>query len=169
MQKITKYLSKSQIKPELSLVYVHEIDGLKYAVATDSFRLVQELIPDILQDAIQYGYYQPKAWDEIVKAYNKKIPDIRTIDNTVQGQQAIQMQYSTYNYPEYQRIIPTDADLTSYSPEKPLNMQYFKDFLDMITLDKYGHFNFSDIKQGKTGMLYYKTETLKVLLMPANN
>jgi hypothetical protein len=169
MQKLTNFLSKSNIKPEISMVYVHEIDGLKYAVATDSFRLIQERLPDILQDIVSYGYYQPKAWTEIVKATNKKIPDIGTILDTVAGQEALQMRYSGYNYPNYQAIIPKEEALLPFDPAHTYNMDYLKDFLDIITLDKYNSFSFSYLKMGTNkGMLYYKTDTTLVLLMAIN-
>ena len=46
MKDITSFCDKTEIKPEISLVYVHSSNGNKYAVATDGFRLIEWKIED---------------------------------------------------------------------------------------------------------------------------
>jgi hypothetical protein len=169
MQDITTFVSKSTIKPELSMVYVHELNGSKYAVATDSYRLAQYKLPDFLQEHMQTGYYQPQAWKDLCKAYNKKNKDLRAIESILIQQDALQSQYNEYNYPEYQNIIPTEATiLRDFNPNTDFNRDYFIDFINLINVDKYKAISFNDIKQNERGLTYYANEDIKLLLMPLN-
>lgn len=168
MQDITIFTATTDIKPELSKIYVHEIgsQGIKYAVTTDSFRLVRVKLPDILQEYMPVGYYQVKAWKEIVKAYNKKNKDIKVIMDTIAGQKVLQDQYKDYYYPEYTQIIPTDDELESFNDQYTFNKDYLLDFITLIHGDKFGNVSLKDIKQSKSRkMIIYKTEDITILLM----
>jgi DNA polymerase III sliding clamp (beta) subunit (PCNA family) len=170
MQQIQKYCSKSDIKPELALVYVHEdpTDGTKYAVATDSFRLARERLPDLLQEHMPTGYYQPKAYKEIVQAYNKSKRNIKTIVDTIISQTALQSQYSSYTYPDYTRVIPDTNTLAPFSGTLTLHQSYFLEFIELIPTSRFEALDFTDIKQKDSTMLVYTNETLTLLLMSQN-
>jgi len=168
MKNITTFLSKNSFKPELGIVYVHEIEGVKYAVATDSFRLVEEKLPILLQEKMPCGYYQAKAYAEIVKEWNKSKQDIIAIVDTIQAQTAIQERYKDYNYPEYRQIIPLQAELVAFDSLQSFNVDYFKDFLSLMDC-KNKHFSFENIKSEKNGrMIVYRNDDITLVLMALN-
>lgn len=170
MKNISIYCSKSQIKTELALVYVHlDPDNKLVAVATDSYRLAVITIPEDMANWLKPGYYEPKAWETLCKAYNKKTKDIITILNTIAGQEVIQHIYKSYNYPTYTAIIPKEEDLLPFTGSKSYNKQYFIDMLKLIPETKYKQINFQDLKETAREMLVYKDNTLTLLLMATKN
>lgn len=167
MKNITTFTNKDSIKPELQMVYVHEINGTKYAVATDSFRLAQYKLPEFMQEHMQAGYYQPKAFKELCKAHNKKNPDLRAIESILIQQEALQSQYTGYNYPTYEHIMPTEETLIKdFDSSTRFNIDYFMDFLNLMQVDRFNSISFNDIKQTDSGMTFYVNKDIKLLLMP---
>lgn len=167
MKNISKFTTKSLIKPELTKIYVYDSQENRIAVATDSFRLAEVVLPDDIKDLVLPGYYEPKAWDIIVKAYNKTKPDFALISQTVQIQMSLQDNYKTLNYPNYRMIIPADDQLKYFDATgMKLNKRYFSDFLELIIDPIYENFAFSDIKMDEKGkMLVYKKQNITLLLM----
>lgn len=163
MQNITPFLSDSTIKPELAHVYVH--NGV--AVATDSYRLV-EIKLDELCISIPNGYYEPKKWIAMCKAYNKKNQDLYAFMVAVNENNIptnIEKR-KDYNYPEYKAIIPQEKDLKPFAGDMKFTTSFLQDFIEIVSSPN-NSINFSNIQtDGK--MLYYKTDTMKVLLMKHN-
>ena len=74
MKDITSFCDKTEIKPEISLVYVHSSNGNKYAVATDAFRLIEwKIEDDFLKEVITDGFYNAKNGNKCVLLIIKKI------------------------------------------------------------------------------------------------
>jgi hypothetical protein len=168
MQNISKFCAITKIKPELSNVYVHnrEKDGVLVAVACDSFKIIEQVIPEKLKDILTAGYYEPKAWGTIVKLYNKKNVDFGAISEEVQKQQAIKDTHKDYQYPDYTRIIPDFDTLDTFmaSGTGLYTKSYLVDFLEMIPDQKSDKVDLSVIKESSK-MLAYKDNTIMMLLM----
>lgn len=178
MQNISIFCSKSTVRPELSMVYVYkdttQQDKL-YAVATDSFRLAEVLLPDTINGIpIPQTYYTPKEWSNLCSMVNKKKPDITTIANFLKGKEATKEQYKDLNYPSYRTIIPKDDTLTSLdlsTSDIKANKDYLMDFIKLMPSESFNAISLSNIKQEKnkpTNPITYKApdSTITLLLMP---
>ena len=98
MNDITSFCSNSYIKPILTKVLVHQKDGKKYAVATDSFRLIEwEITDDFLFESIKCGYYNIIEWKTMCKAYNKKKKDLKTFYSVLKDKPEV---LDTTDYPD---------------------------------------------------------------------
>ena len=164
MKDITNFCANHEIKPELSMVYVHKKDGNTYAVATDTFRLIEIKLDEFLNGNIEDGYYSKENWKKMCKAYNKKNQDLQKFSETMKANKAVYGE-KDWKYPDYKNIIP--AETVAFKPVK-VNREYFIDFISMIT-DNFGNVDLDDIKMvSKNNMLYYVSEDIKLLLMPTD-
>lgn len=161
---ITKYVAGKKIEKDiLKYVYVHEIDGYKYAVATDSFRLARVQILGVIGENIDNGFYTPEAWKKITKIYNKDdISLYREMLNIIQKEMAVQPEE---DYPEYQRITPEDKDLEDFTFEKTYNGNYICELIKAVQSKDFNQFDFKRLKHYKDQLVYKDYETL-ILIMP---
>jgi DNA polymerase III sliding clamp (beta) subunit (PCNA family) len=175
MQNITTHLSKDTIKPELAHVYVHKDEtGKVFAVATDSFRLARlNLTGTFLEEFLPVGYYTKAEWLAITKEVNKKKADIKNIMDILNltklknDPKTNVFQYKDFNYPEYTRILPNKDDLRDFDATLTYDAKYFADFCQIVSECNVIHdLEFSAIKNGNNGILYYKNNGLELLLMP---
>jgi hypothetical protein len=158
MQDITPFTSRSNIRPELFRVYVH--DGV--AVATDSYRLAEIKFDVFCKENIPAGYYEPKKWQAMSKAYNKKKRDITAFMHAIQENNLHAESREDYIYPDYKQIIPQEKDLTPFIGGMQFTKQYFNDFMELMRHPL--HVDFSLIKtNGK--MIVYQDDTITLLLM----
>lgn len=164
MKDITPFLSKSLIKRELAMVYVHRKDGNTYAVATDAFRLVEIKLDEFLNsDNLPTGYYTASNWKIMTKAYNAKKQDLQKFSDTIKANEVFYKDMDNV-YPDYEKIIPKPDELT------PLQLidvdrDYFVEFLQMIDVDGFKRLKLSEIKSGKNNIIYYKSDNMQILLM----
>ena len=170
MKDITSFCDKTEIKPEISLVYVHSSNGNKYAVATDAFRLIEwKIEDDFLKEVITDGFYNAKKWKQMCTAYNKNNRDLKTFSDLLK--ENISTTNQDYNYPDYVQIIPdiVPENIKDFNSSVCVNDKKFIDFINLIPKDIHGRLKFWDIKIGtKNGkeMIFYWDDTLKILLMP---
>lgn len=162
MRDITNFLSKSMIKPELAHVYVQE----GYAIATDSFRLIEIKLDDFCTENIASGYYSATKWKTMYKAYTKKTKDIETFMRTIQENALYADTHKDFNYPSYKNVIPTADKLKDFNHDVKFNLEYLVDFLEVVA----GASEVVDFAKIKTdgNMAYFENDTVKLLLMKIN-
>lgn len=180
MKDISKFLSTNINKPEITYIRIDIQDGKKYFVATDAFRLARQVIPESISELFEEsGFLTKENYKKIVKAYNRKVkgkhlPDLQTVIDTLKLN-AVYFENKDYNYPDYNKIIPTET--TDFIPLQ-VNSEYFTDFIELM--DEKGviknTIDLNDIKVSKIGtpftyesnkyMYSYKSETILLLLMP---
>lgn len=173
MKNITKFISKSIIKPELAHVYVHDIDGKRYAVATDSFKLAQIPIPDDLTGIIEAGYYSAKAWKEITRQANKINPGYSAIKELVAQEMAVRDQRDLGSYPDYMQIMPKAEDLYPADLRETYTLDHLTAFLELMADIKFKTLDLGAIKYDKSkpnSTICYESPAgdLKMLLMKRN-
>lgn len=162
MKDITTFCLKTDIKPQLQKVYVYEKDGKKFAVATDTFRLVEwEIKDDFLKEYITPMYYDQKLWKEMCKAYNKKNRDIRAFSNALRSNEVINKNFD-YQYPDY--LILLENETKDFDNSVKVNQEYLFDFLNLVPKNKYNTLDFSEIKLTDK-MIVYKDNDIKLILM----
>lgn len=162
MKNITKFCAKSDIKPLFTKVYVYEEKGDKFAVATDSFRLVEWKIEDeFSKENITPGYYDVKNWVEMCKSYNKKNKDIVTFMNAIKSNSAVNEKFDE-GFPEYKKLIPKET--TDFDGTLKVNKEYFFDFVDMMPIGRFLSLDFKEIKQDNQ-KIYYKDKDTMIILM----
>ncbi len=165
MKNITKFCAKSDIKPLFTKVYVYEEDGDKFAVATDSFRLIEwKIEDDFAKEYITPGYYNVKNWVEMCKSFNKKNRDVVSFVNAIKSNSVINENFKE-DFPDYKKLIP--GETINFDGTIQVNKDYFFDFVDMMPSNKFTALDFSEIKQNNK-MLYYSNEDTKILLMGLN-
>jgi len=167
MQDITPFLSNSTIRPELCHVYVNK----GYAVATDSFRLIEIKLDDFCTKKIKNGYYKPDKWQKMYKAYKKK--DIDTFMQIIEENNIYKHLTKHFKYPDYKKIIPKEEDLSELYSTFSFNSDYLVDFIRFAQTEKVTRTDVSriDLSKIKTDgkMIYFGNETTKLLLMKLNN
>lgn len=178
MKQLLQYTSKSTIKPELAHIYVHkgEVYGSDdqnlYAVATDSFRLLEIKITDpYLLEYAPTGYYTQKEWQTLSTLIGKKKRDIQDIQTLLNNIKAHQDNYKGYNYPQYKQIIPTTDKLDNITSlvDIKVNGDYFIDFIASIPQDKFFGVQLNDIKIKKDKrMITFIKDNTKALVMLMN-
>lgn len=162
MKNITTFCAKSDIKPLFNKVYVYEEGEDKFAVATDSFRLVDWKIEDeFLKEYIVPGYYNSKNWIEMCRAYNKKNKDLITFANSIKSNTVINEKFDE-TFPDYKKLIPTET--VDFNGTLSVNKDYFYDFVDLMYIDKFNALNFNEIKQNDK-MLFYESKDIRIILM----
>ncbi len=165
MKDITTYCAKSDIKPVLTKVYVHTKNDEKFAVATDAFRLIEwKITDDFLIEYIHDGFYDAKKWKEMCKAYNKKSKDLVTFANTIKENAVVNENFKE-DFPNYEQLIP--GKTKSFDGTMVFNLQYLKEFLDLIPLNKFQSVDFLFIKQTDR-MIIYKDDNIVNILMAQN-
>lgn len=166
MKNITTFLSDSLIKPELTAIYITtNKDNKKVAVATDSFKLTEYVLPDYLQEHLPLGYVSKEIYKNLTKLFNKKTLPVIEIQDLINFNTSQQYKYKDYSYPEYTRIIPIDTDLQDFDVN--FNSQFMAghliSFLELIGTK----IDFRKIRQNtKGGMVMYKNSEITLLLMP---
>ncbi len=113
LEKVAFSASKSDIKPEISSVYIWEKDGYLISVATDSFRLAEQKIK--VKDIEHFpGVLIPfKNVQEITRILSSYTGELRLNIDDNQIALAVGNLYITSRvingkFPDYQRIIPKD-------------------------------------------------------------
>jgi len=172
---IATHCAKTDIKPELAMVYVHTRDGIKYAVATDSYRLAEinlSAIDNMAVEFIKDGYYTAKQWQQIVSISNKKKIDLYALETLLAGIMAVQDRYKSYKYPDYTQVIPKEDTLETVKLDNiQLNREYFIDMMELIPLDIFDILKMDNFKQKKDAPktpIIHKSEVITLLIMPCN-
>jgi len=159
---ISKYTSKGPIKPVLNYVYVHKIDGILHAVATDSFRIAQVKVWRLLAEHIQEGFYTPKAWKEITKLLNKDSHSVTLeLKELVTREMAVQTDES---FPDYQTILPKYEDCEPFKGDFHINGDYLCELIKSVQDKKFKKFNFNKLLEYK-GMTVYMDEDTVIQIM----
>lgn len=162
---ISKYTSKDKTKPVLNYVYVHTVDGMKYAVATDLFRIAEVKVWGLLGDMIQEGYYSPKAWKEITKLLNKESHEVaHEIKEIVTREMAVQIEE---DFPDYKKIIPAIDDCESFTGDFSINGDYICELIKSVQNKKNKLFNFLNLKQHNKKTIYFSDDTI-IMIMQMN-
>lgn len=165
MRDITPYISKSTIKPEIAHVYVYG----GYAMATDSFRLIEIKLDEFCTDNTPNGFYTAEKWKKMCKAYNKKEKDLYTYMVAVNENNLNADARKGYKFPDHKKVIPNVEDLRPIEENMSFNPKYLQEFIEFAQVYKDGvfYFDFSRVKtDGK--MLYFEDANTKVLLMKLN-
>ena len=161
MKNITPFLSKSSFKPQMQYVRVHKVKGIKYAMATDSFRLVQHRIDPFFSRFIKDGYYTVKQWKGICKGINRKTPEMLKVQSIVDER----MDLERFEPIDYIKIMPKKKDLKPFDGTMSLAGNYLIDFIKMVQTKKGDViFDFNKIKQTDKAM-YFEDDEIKVILM----
>lgn len=160
---LTNFINTKSVKEDINYIKVLKRDNILYAVATDSFRLLEVKITDkFLLENLFEGFYSVKEWLELCKNYNFKKINMPAFLLELKKVQAMQ-ENRNFNYPAYEKIIPTKVeDITSL--DFKLNYNYLVDFLEVIKENETIEMNKIKITQNKR-MLYYKNNDIVVLLM----
>ena len=170
IQNITTYCSKTDIKPELSKVYVYTSNDIKYAVATDSYRLAElnlTAIENTVVDLIKDGFYTAKEWQQVTSIVNKKKLDFQALESLLYGINAVQERYTGYNYPEYKKIIPLESECETLKiSDIQLSRVFLIEMLELIPLDTLKMGDFKQKKDIPSGVIVYKDNTITLLIMP---
>lgn len=170
MKDISTFCSKIKLKPEL--MYIKISDDYKQAIATDSFRLAIQEIPDILQElfeAEKVSWLNPKIYKQIVKEYNKRRNNLTILQDIVRENKVYNQKMPEFVYPDVSKIIPKDDELVDFNNMVKVNGDYFKDFIDLVKKKSFLEFDFSKLKYKESNkMLYYRGAELTLLVMCLN-
>lgn len=173
MKNLLNHIAKNHIKPELNHIYIHKDAEAIYAVATDSFRLLEIKLNDtLLIDNLADGYYTAKEWQALCSLVSKKKQDIQAITELCTALKAIQPnRIANFTYPDYKQIIPKAEniqDITTLADLK-INADYFIDFIQAIPKDKFQSLYLNDIKlTSDKRMVVFINDNIKALLMLMN-
>ena len=162
---LTNFIDTKSVKEDINYIKVLKRDNILYAVATDSFRLLEVKITDeFLLENLFEGFYSVKEWLELCKNYNFKKINMPAFLLELKKVQAMQ-ENRNFNYPAYEKVIPTKVeDITSLDFE--VNFNYLVDFLDTTKNRKNNAILMNSLKISKDKkMLYYKDDNIVALLM----
>jgi DNA polymerase-3 subunit beta len=104
--------SNSDIKPELSSIYIYGKENELYFVATDAFRLAEKKIPFKKADSLDSFLLPIKNAQDILKILSESDNDMKLFiqDHQIHIESqntSITAQLTNGNFPEYTKIIPT--------------------------------------------------------------
>jgi len=166
MKDITNFCYSSDIKPIFQKVYVYEKGEDKFAVATDTFRLVEWKIEDpFLKENILNGYYEKKIWKDLCKCYNKSKRDLKLFEEFINKNISINENFKE-DFPDYYKILP--KELYEFDRSMNFNLDYFIDFLKMIPEKRFKKVSLRDIRCSDKAM-WYEDPQLKIILMALND
>lgn len=166
MKDITTFVSKTNFKPEIEMVYVKEKEGSKYAVATDTFKLIEIKLDEFCSEYIDCGWYSVSKWKGMCKAYNAKKRDIKTFESLIQENALTKEQRKNWTFPSYENIFPTE--FKEFQANSEFTKEHLIEFIKILpNKDKFNYIDFSKIKDsGK--MIYFENENTKIMLMKCN-
>jgi hypothetical protein len=170
MKDITSFVAKTNINESIHHVYVHEKEGVKYAVATDSFKLIEYKVPERFIKILENGFYSIKKWKALCKISKGVLTTDKRKDFLLIVEESKLVEQSHLTFPNYNKIVPEVKDLGVFRPDSTLTREHLIAFLNMLPDEKFGRVSFSDIKQterGKSIMTYFKNDDIMVLLMNA--
>lgn len=160
MKDISKYVSKNTVKPVLNYVYVHMVDGFKYAVATDSFRLARVIV---FKDFIPCGYYEPQAWSRITKLVNKDKAGVEILEVVSICKQQMASQIEE-DYPKYQSILPKEKELVAFTGKHLINGVYLCELIKTLQTDKFKQFDFKDLLENDNQVVHISDDFLVMIM-----
>jgi len=170
IQNIATCCSKTDIKPELSKVYVYTSNDIKYAVATDIYRLAELNLTATENPAVDFikdGFYTVKEWQLVTSIVNKKKLDFQALESLLYGINAVQERYKGYNYPEYKKIIPQESECETLKiSDIQLSRVFLIEMLELIPLDTLKMGEFKQKKDIPCSVIVYKDNTITLLLCP---
>ena len=106
----------TDIKPEISSVFIYTKDNLIYSVATDSYRLAEKTIPN--EKDLEFSFLIPqKHIGEILQILNEEEGDILLSKNqsilSLTGQTVtLSIHTITGHFPDYQQLFPKEFTTT---------------------------------------------------------
>lgn len=160
MKDISTHASKSKVKPELQHIYVHQVDNIKYAVATDTFRMAIQNLSWTNDADIPNGFYDVKNWKAIVREKNKKATDQNKLEKIYKQVQAVQEEME---YPNYKQIIPENIESLPKAEINKISKDYLYDMLKLMS-DKRDTVDFNKIVRSKSMLIYSDTEVTSILM-----
>ena len=157
---ITSFTSKSNIKPEIAMVLVKNIDNAIRFTATDSFKLI-EIIEKNPEFEIADGLYSKEVFKTMLKTKQGLPPTI----------------LKDFHYPEYDQIIPKEYKETSILFNR-INFNHLADTYKVYKKIFKGDIEVKMLNKFKEGANNQNMQVLKdtkdnleitILLMPFSN
>lgn len=123
LQQVLIAASNDESRPVLTGVYFHEVDGVLFAAATDSYRLAEKRLMEI-KEKIQL-LIPATALHDVLRIINDFDGDIAIVhdDQQVQfraGDVELVARLIEGNYPDYRKLIPASFATTATMPRAEL-------------------------------------------------
>ena len=137
--------STSTVKPELQSVLLYGEVGKLYAVATDSFRLAEKVIPLRTSGSVPHMLFPARNATEFIRILENNSGDIDIYYSENQISSHVETVYFTSrlldgSFPNYKQIVPK-----SFSTEAVVLREDFAQALKALSVfaDKFSHISFS--------------------------
>lgn len=154
--------SVSDIKPEISSVYIYQFDGYLYFVATDSFRLAEKRIPWQDNDNFLPLIIPFKNIVDVIRILEMEDGDleIHTTENQISfitNKFYLTSRVINSVFPDYRQIIPKESKTDILIPKLEL-IDYLK--MAIIFSDKFNQISFNILVSKNTLEVYSKNQDL---------
>jgi len=149
---ITKYLSKTDLKIELTFVHVCK----NIAYATDSYRAIKMNLPD---DIVLDGFYTKNEWHEIAKGLDKV--DYIVAHKKSKSYQPMQEQRD-YTYVNLEKVFEFTAN-EELLGSLHLNCKQLCEFLSFCKNKTTGTISMQNIKVGER-IIYYQGDNFEQVM-----
>lgn len=177
LHNISQFCSTSDIKPGIACVYIKKDETLKTieTVATDSYRLASikyklEDYPEL--DILLPGLYEARAFKELCSKLNKVLIKLPEKLEAVKIFSRFKTPLHISEFPEYETLFKQIDRVTEYQEgiRGKFNYKYMVDHIKLCGALEGGNFDqleFNDMAIKLHGMLEFKTECARVVLMPS--